>query len=62
MSWLADGGKHTGVLLKNVHLLVRLIRENHQPRIKDDLFDRVGKRPHLDKVGGDVPGIEYGTQ
>jgi hypothetical protein len=32
---------------KERHLRVHLVRENHQPRIKDDLFNRVGYRPRI---------------
>jgi hypothetical protein len=47
---------------KGHHLRVRLIRENHQPRIKDDLLDRVGYRPRIGQGKGDVPEIGYGSQ
>jgi hypothetical protein len=29
------------------NVYIRLVRENHQPRIEDDLKDRVGNRPRI---------------
>ncbi len=50
-------------MFKEHHLRVRLVRKNHQPRIKDDLFDRVGNRSLAFGQGnGDVPEIGYGSQ
>ena len=41
---------------------VRLVGENHQPRVKDDLFDRVSSLPRIWLWKGNVPEIGYGSQ
>jgi hypothetical protein len=45
MNW--SEGKHRTFSSSSIHLRVRLVRENHHPRIKDDLFDGVGNRSRI---------------